>query len=131
MQVGPKLRVVPKGHFGRDDLPPIPENVTLVKGWFEDTIAPWKHTIDHIDLLHIDCDLYSSTKTIFDVLNGNIVPGTIIVFDEFYPFGELQWYRAWREGEHKALVEWLRDHDRAIQPLCRTDHEQITFRVIR
>ena len=131
VQVGPKLRVVPKGHFKRDGLPDVPENVTLIKGWFDETIAPWKSEIERISLLHVDCDLYSSTKTIFEELDAKIVAGTVIVFDEFFPFGQLQWYRAWREGEHKALVEWLRDRGRAVEPLCRTDHEQIAFKVTR
>ena len=53
-----------------------------------------------ISLLHVDCDLYSSTKTIFDRLNDWIVPGTIIVFDEYFN------YSGWELHEFKAFQEF-------------------------
>ena len=35
-----------------------------------------------IKLMNVDCDLYSSTKDIFERVHGRVVPGTVIVFDE-------------------------------------------------
>ena len=65
---------------------PMPEfdsRVELWRGWFEDTIDPWKNTHDGpIQLLHVDGDLYSSAKTVLTKLNDRIVPGTVIIFDE-------------------------------------------------
>jgi hypothetical protein len=49
--------------------------------------------------MHVDCDLYSSTKTIFDALGSRLQPGTIIVFDELVS------YTSWEQGEWKALHE--------------------------
>jgi hypothetical protein len=51
--------------------------------------------------LHIDCDIYASTKEIFDNLVDNIVPGTVIVFDELYN------YPGAEEHEFKAFQEFL------------------------
>jgi hypothetical protein len=50
---------------------------------------------------HLDADLYSSTKTVFDHLGDWFVPGTIVVFDEY--FG----YYGWQHHEHKAFQEFL------------------------
>mgnify|MGYP003339266618 CR=1 FL=1 len=54
---------------------------SMVPKWLEET------DLKQISLLHVDSDLYSSAKIIFDNLNDYIVQGTIIVFDEFYPAG--------------------------------------------
>lgn len=94
-----------KGAFGdvKGLLPDMPDNVKLYKGWFDDTLPVWLngHMDRPISLLRIDCDIYSSTKTIFDVLGDLVQPGTWIVFDE------LIGYRGWEAHEYKAFQEFL------------------------
>ena len=68
----------------------------IVKGWFKDTL-PIDVTFDFV---HIDCDLYSSTKTVLDNINVRI--GTIILFDELWGYPD------WEDHEYKALNEWDR-----------------------
>jgi hypothetical protein len=72
----------------------------LVVGWFDQTLPGFvkKHQ-DPIALLHVDCDLYSSTVTILNNLKDQIVPGTVIVFDEYinYPGWQLDEFKAWQE----------------------------------
>jgi predicted O-methyltransferase YrrM len=83
-------------------LPKVPANVTLLKGWFEDTLP--RFLAEHpgpIAFLHIDCDLYSSTACVLRLVAERIVPGTVILFDE------LIGYPGWQEGEYKALCEWV------------------------
>jgi hypothetical protein len=96
---------VMKGDFGDVNgmLPDMPENVKLYKGWFDDTLPEWiKHHSDSpISILRVDCDIYSSTKTIFDVLEPLIVEGTWIVFDELIGL------RGWEQHEHKAFMEFI------------------------
>lgn len=96
---------VTEGHFGdvRGQLPAVPGNVELHKGWFEDTLGPWveAHPAPQIMLMRVDCDIYSSTKTILRELAPLIGPGTWIVFDE------LIGYRGWQDHEHKAFEEFL------------------------
>jgi Tfp pilus assembly protein PilF/predicted O-methyltransferase YrrM len=90
-----------KGQFAVDKLPALKENIELVVGWFDETLPTFvKQRSGPISLLHIDCDLYSSTKTIFDNLNDWIVPGTVIVFDEYFN------YPGWELHEFKALQEF-------------------------
>ena len=94
-----------KGDFGdiKGVLPDMPDNVKLYKGWFDDTLPLWLegHRDRPISILRVDCDIYSSTVTIFEVLRDLIVPGTWIVFDE------LIGYRGWEHHEHKAFQEFL------------------------
>ena len=94
------------------ELPEIPENVHLHVGWFEESLPPFiaKHR-DLIRYINVDCDLYSSTKTILDLLASQIVPGTVIVFDEY--FGNL----SWREDEFRAFQEFVDEFDREYEYL--------------
>ena len=91
-----------KGFFARSRLPRVRNNCELVVGWFDQTLPGFqanKIQNDPIALLHVDCDLYSSTVTILNNLKNNIVPGTVIVFDEYmnYPGWQLDEFKAWQE----------------------------------
>jgi hypothetical protein len=93
---------MPKGFFARDSLPRVRENCELIVGWFDQTLPKFQQTRlgkNPIALLHVDCDLYSSTVTILNNLKNNIVPGTVIVFDEYmnYPGWQLDEFKAWQE----------------------------------
>ena len=83
-------------------VPQVEDNVNLYKGWFENTIPEFlKEYDDNVALLHVDCDIYSSTKTVFDNLATKIVPGTIIMFDEYFGYFE------WKQNEYKAFHEFV------------------------
>ena len=91
-----------RGVFKVDGLPKVSENVVLIKGWFDKTLPEFvKNQSKSVAFLHIDCDLYSSTKVVFDNLGEKIKPGCVIVFDEYFNYPE------WREGEIKAFHEFL------------------------
>jgi hypothetical protein len=100
-----------KGTFGdvKGILPNVPDNVLLHKGWFEDTLPEWFAANKNypISLLRVDCDIYSSTKTIFSVLHTLIIKGTWILFDE------LIGYRGWKNHEYKVFNEFINEteHD--------------------
>jgi hypothetical protein len=98
---------VPKGSFGeiKGVLPDMPDNVRLYKGWFDDTLPVWfsQNKDRPISILRVDCDIYSSTKTIFNELKPLIKSGTWIVFDE------LIGYRGWKDHEHKAFMEFINE----------------------
>lgn len=86
-------------------LPRVPANVHLHRGWFENSLPPWlQKNSGHIAFVHIDCDLYSSTRTIFTLLTERIVPGTIILFDEYFNFPN------WERHEFKAFQEFVTDN---------------------
>lgn len=85
-------------------LPSVPKNVALVPGWFEETLPKFAAQLSEpLAFLNIDCDIYSSTKTIFDTLGSKIKAGTVIVFDEYVG------NPTWRQDEFKAFQEWATD----------------------
>ena len=89
-----------KGFFARTNLPTVRNNCKLVVGWFNETLPGFvqEHT-SPIALLHVDCDLYSSVVTVLNALKKQIVPGTVIIFDEYinYPGWQLDEFKAWQE----------------------------------
>lgn len=100
-----------RGFFARDNLPRVRKNCALVVGWFDQTLPGFKEKYikdQPLVLLHVDCDLYSSTVTIMENLRSNIVPGTVIVFDEYmnYPGWQLDEFRAWQEHCAKYGVKY-------------------------
>ena len=90
------------GIFGRENLPKVNSNVELVEGLFENTLDIFlENHSEPISLLHIDCDLYGGTKTIFDKLGNLIKPDTVIVFDEYFN------YPGWQHHEFRAFQEYV------------------------
>lgn len=92
--------------FGRgafaQPLPQVPGHVKLHAGWFTDTLPRFNAQASQpVALLHVDCDLYSSTAFIFEELGRRIVRGTVIVFDEYFN------YPGWKQHEHKAFQEFV------------------------
>lgn len=97
-------------------LPKVAANVSLVEGMFADTLATFDDTLSTdtiFDLAHIDCDIYSSTKMIFDTLGHRFVPGTIIVFDELVNYAE------YAENEFLAFFEFLSRRNLAFRWLVK------------
>ena len=87
-------------------LPNVKENVKLHKGWFNESLPPFLE--EHpgpAAFIHVDCDIYSSTKILLGELAGRIQAGTVIVFDEYHN------YPYWREHEYKAFNEFCAEHD--------------------
>ncbi len=81
-------------------LPPMPPQVVLHPGWFEDSLPAFvAEQTDKARVIHIDCDLYSSTRTVLNQVHPLLQTDTILVFDEFlgYPGYEQHEFRAWHE----------------------------------
>jgi hypothetical protein len=66
----------------------------------------------NVRFINIDCDIYSSTKTVLDCLAPRIVPGSVLVFDEY--IGNEQW----REDEYKAFQEAAQTYGWKYEYLC-------------
>jgi O-methyltransferase len=76
------------GHVG------VPESaVTLVPGWFQDTLPTLK--ANPIALLHIDADWYDSVKVVLEALYDRVAPGGFIVLDDYGYWEGCR--RAWEE----------------------------------
>lgn len=117
---------MPKGSFTLDGIPPeVESNVELVIGYFDQSLPLWVESHDEpFSLLIIDSDLYSSACTILDTLGTKqIVPGTLILFDEY--FGHI----GWRNNEFKAWQEFVKKHNIKYEYLA-INHLQTLVRVI-
>ncbi|MBR7024663.1 MAG: class I SAM-dependent methyltransferase [Selenomonadaceae bacterium] len=114
-----------KGAFNLNgNAPQVNENVRLVKGRFNETLPEFvKEHTEPCAFIHVDCDLYSSTKTIFDNLKNQIVSGTVIAFDEYFN------YPGWQEGEYKAFMEYVEENNIEFEYIARTDYEQVAVRI--
>ncbi|MEC3978599.1 class I SAM-dependent methyltransferase [Amycolatopsis sp. H20-H5] len=104
----PWLNGMPAGAFARDDLPDVP-GAELVVGLFADSLPGF--LAEHpgpVDFLHVDGDLYSSAKTVLDLVGPRLRPGSIVHFDEFfnYPGWQRHEYQAWMEHIERTKVQF-------------------------
>jgi hypothetical protein len=97
--------------FDRDRFIPYKPRVRLIKGQIEDTVPRFvKETPGlRIALLHFDCDMYAPTKVGLEYLWPLVVPGGVVLFDEYG-------LRPW-EGEAKAVDEFFSDKKVTIRRL--------------
>tara|TARA_R110001592_G_scaffold12335_2_gene59061 strand:+ start:11808 stop:12362 length:555 start_codon:yes stop_codon:yes gene_type:complete len=114
------------GTFALPAMPVVEENVELVKGLFADSLPQFLVSFRQpISLIHIDCDLYSSTIFVLDQLEEFILPGCILVFDEFFN------YPGWEVGEYKAFNEFVRRTGLKFDYIAYNSmHEQVVVRVL-
>jgi O-methyltransferase len=85
------------------------ESVTLVKGPVEETLADGRPLPESISLLRIDTDWYESTRICLEVLFPRLVPGGILILDD---------YGYW-SGARKAVDEYFAGESILIH---RVDH---------
>lgn len=88
--------------FNVIEMPDTPQNVTLVKGYFSDTLNPFlAATPGEVAFVNVDCDIYSSTVDIFAALEAHkrLKPGLVIYFDELINYVDYMW------NESLALFE--------------------------
>ena len=104
----------PRGSYTtKGVVPAVPENVILHVGWFENTLPGFlKNNAGPVRFMNVDCDIYSSTRTVLDRLAERIVPGTVIVFDEYIG------YEQWREDEFRAFQEAVARYGWRYEYLC-------------
>ena len=97
-----------KGVFNRNgNLPEVNKNVELIKGWFDDTLPNFiKNQNKKVSFIHMDADLYSSTKCIFNNLKDYIDKDCIIVFDELVNYPGFDG----NTGELKAFYEFITEN---------------------
>jgi Methyltransferase domain len=96
--------------FDLDGRPPkVPDNVILHQGFFADTLPGWlEQNPGPAAFVHIDSDLYEPARCVFEYLEDRIVPGTIIVFDEYfnYPNWQAHEFRAFSELVQRCHIQY-------------------------
>ncbi len=115
-----------KFSLGSNGLPACEPNVSLVVGLFDDTLPKFlaEHPGD-VTFLHVDCDLYSSTRTVLTLLGQRLPRGAVIVFDEYFN------YPGWQSHEHLAFNEYLIQARRQCEYICYNRfHEQVAVKML-
>lgn len=86
--------------------------VTLVKGWFADSLTAamaQAFRIDKVAVAWIDCDLYESTVPVLEFLTNRLSCGAVIAFDD---------WRCFRNrpdcGQQLACRQWLAKNPRIV-----------------
>jgi hypothetical protein len=114
-----------KGAYNENGkIPKLPKNTKIHKGWFKDTVPKFsKTTTQKIAFIHFDCDLYSSTKTIFDHLGNRIEKDTILIFDEYFN------YPNWQQHEYKAFQEFVKKRKISYEYLAFTSKAAVCLKI--
>lgn len=83
------------------DVPFVRSHVTLVKGFFEESLP--KYAGGRIALLHLDVDLYTSYRTALTLLYPKVAVGGVILFDEYMSTIDHLHF----PGAQKAIAEYF------------------------
>ena len=106
------------GHFACDP-PLVPGNVTLVIGLFANTLPAFLATHPgDAALVHIDCDLYESTKTVLELMTPRIVSGTVIALDEWWIV---------TDHEQRAWNEWIERTGKKCRHIARSTEQLLVI----
>ncbi|MDT7785694.1 MAG: hypothetical protein QOF58_4113 [Pseudonocardiales bacterium] len=112
------------GAFGVDQLPDVP-GAELIAGWFDEVLPGF--VAEHpgpVAFLHVDCDLYSSTKTVLEHVGSRLRVGSVVLFDEYFN------YQGWRDHEHKAWMEFTAETGiKFSYEGYSVDHEQVIVKI--
>ena len=120
-----------KGHFklNQANIPRFnPARTVIHKGWFSDTLPDFVASYTNpIPFIHFDADLYSSTMTVLEAMDHLIVPGTVLLFDEFF----LPSPKGVSDEECRALTDWSDKKGRLYQILWRTEWAQCAVKILK
>lgn len=117
-----------KGSMKVKSIPKFDNNRFIItKGWFENTLEPW--VLDNKDsffsLFHIDCDLYSSTKTVLEAIDSLITPDTYLLLDDYCNGTDKH-----REHVFKAFQEFILTNSYKYRIIYRSfSGSQVTVKV--
>ena len=81
---------------------------TAVEGYYEHTLPALGADGEPTDIAiaYVDCNLYSSTVTVFEFLGPRLKPGMVVGFDDYYMWDS----DTGVSGEREALSEFLDAH---------------------
>lgn len=83
------------------------QKVIAVKGWYKQSLTSEtkrKYQLNAAAVVHVDCDLYSSTVDLLAFLKDLVQPGTIIIFNDWHAFRNHE--KPEDFGEERAFNEW-------------------------
>lgn len=90
----------------RAEIPKFSKNVKLEIGWFQDTLPSFLNSNKQdFSFVHIDCDTFESTSYVLQTIASRIVPGTVLVFDEYHGIPN------WKNGEFLAWSQFVQKNN--------------------
>lgn len=105
----------PKGTFSTGGAQPRVDDQrgSFVKGWFQNTLYGFLEDFRPRGqlVIHVDCDLYSSTLFVLSALDRHLTPGTFIIFDDFSSMTH----------EFAAWLDYRRSFSRNWEPVAITN----------
>jgi phytanoyl-CoA hydroxylase len=116
----------PAGHWKSEPYRSNRADLEIIRAPFEtsfnDPVVRARLT-NGIGLMHVDCDLYSSTLTVLEGTREFLRPDTVVVFDEFYGYG------GWQQCEAGAFREFVEAERVSFEYVARADF-QVAMRVL-
>jgi O-methyltransferase len=99
-----------------------PDDITWTKGWYDQTLTPQlvaAHALGNLGIVFVDCDTYSSSKTVLDFIGPLIKRPVIICFDDWKlndldvkEMGEYQSFNEFLEGNRHLKATSLKSYNR-------------------
>ena len=106
----------PKGTFSTGGQTPVinDNRGKFIVGWFQDTLYSFLRDFRSVErmVIHIDCDLYSSTLFVLAALDRHMPDNVIIIFDDFSSL----------RHEFAAWLDYRRSFNRIWEPVAVTTH---------
>jgi O-methyltransferase len=82
-----------------------PQRIILYPGWYDETLTPelfGNLRGSPAAIVHVDCDLYESSRTVLRFMTPLLQEGSILLFDDWFCFNASP-----QRGERRAVTEWL------------------------
>jgi hypothetical protein len=114
----------PIGAFATSTRVKLP-NTELIVGPFAETLSKFaeQHAHQHVSFMHVDCDLYSATQTVLGAFGKQMVPGSVILFDEIFGYADYEKY------EYRAFMEFVRANAISYDPIGRWNAYRAAVRI--
>jgi len=94
------------------------KDVVINQGYYDVSLTSQfveTNSLKKAAIIHIDCDLYESTKTVLEFITPLIVDGTVLIFDDYF------YYKGHPlRGERGAFFNWLNNRKEFVaSELCK------------
>ena len=106
--------------------------ITTTKGFFDRSLTDDRRKELGIEpgkayVVHVDCDLYSSTLPVLAFVEKFLGIGSVVIFDDWFSFDAEEC--PWDHGEQRAFREWsMRDR---FEPIAMTYPWNAAFKLVR
>jgi len=97
------------------------KKIVSIEGFYEKSLTDavrQQNQLNAASIVMIDCDLYSSTKSVLNFITPILQNGTILIFDDWFSYKGYP-----KEGQRRATKEWLDQNSN----ICITEHARFSY----